>query len=721
VRPGEGPGVRVAGRGSRLFRVCLLLLLLLAATPLAAQPAGPPGPPLPPPVRVLRTGGLRVETAALLMSGQEGGTIPLATLVLPLPGTGARSRVVVLLEMDGAETVAGQTTDLLRLEVCLYAITTPSEGGPGGRVAGSRMDTVEVDLSQAGPDVERSGLKYIGELDLAPGEYALRALVRNAATGEVGLRSIPIAVPDFGQRQGLLLPPLLPEPAGAWLVARGAGLASPPPVFSMEALPSARPILAPAAKVELRLPAWRLEGAGLLAEIHRPGGARVATFPLEISGREATGIPGLEILTASFEPQGIEDGVYDLRVVPADGRGDDAAVLSTSFVFLGRGSDGQVWAAITQSRRVQAGASGAVETSGASTSPPARKSRKVRRIDAGPVKAAYRKALALLAGGDREAARNAVMELESSVMSGEKPASSDDLLDVELDVARELAKGDTTALIPLLTLHQVIYRDAVRKQRFLLSTHDRELVFRLSALYADRSGSPEGRRKAARFLDGIAAEMIWTAPPTLRARLFQQILSFDEGDRTALLCLAVDAERQGRYAEAVTHLQHLERLHPGQPEALLRLAVNLARIGKVQDSRRLLADIAGRTNAEPWQVAVAAQELARLLMAAGDLDGAEAGVREALRRLPDDDKLAIQLGMIRDLHKDPRGARDAVAKVGGKSGGSGGAARNRYNRMPLEELDQAWADLQQTALDVLPTLAAALGVPGPAEALRDTP
>jgi Flp pilus assembly protein TadD len=183
----------------------------------------------------------------------------------------------------------------------------------------------------------------------------------------------------------------------------------------------------------------------------------------------------------------------------------------------------------------------------------------------------------------------------------------------------------------------------------------------------------------------------------------------------------VDAERQGRYAEAVEHLQHMERLHPGQPEALLRLAVNLARIGKVQDSRRILADVAGRTNAEPWQVAVAAQELARVLMAAGDLDGAETTVREGLRRRPDDDKLAIQLGMIRDLRKDPRGARDAVAKVGGKQGGSGGAARNRYNRMPLEELDQAWADLQKTALDLLPTLAAALGVPGPAEALRDTP
>jgi tetratricopeptide (TPR) repeat protein len=693
------------------------VLLILLAAPLIAQPE--PSPPL----RVLRTGGLRVETAALLMSGQEGGTIPLATLVLPMPGTGTRSRVAVLLEMDGSETVTGQATDLLRLEICLYAITSPSEGGPGGRVAGSRMDTVEVDLSRLGPDLEKSGLKYIGELDLPPGEYALRALVRNAATGEVGLRSIPVAIPDFSQRQGLLLPPMLPEPADAWLVARGSGLASSPPVFAMDSLPSARPILAPSVRTGLRIAAWKLEG-DVRVEVRRPGGARVAVFPLEISGREASTIPGLEILTASFEPQGIEEGVYEIRAVPAEGRGDDAALLSTSFVLLERGSDGQVWAALTQPRS-QTGAASASGTPGDTTtqasrpSPPARRGKRVRRIDAGPVKAAYRQALAVLASGDREAARAAVAALEISVLTGEKPASSEDLLEVELDVAKELARGKAEAadaIVPLLTIHQVIYRDAVRKQTFLLSTHDRELVFHLSALYAELSGSPEGKKRAARFLDGIAAEMIWTAPPGLRSRLYQQILSFDPEDRTALLCMAVDAERQGRYAETVAGLERLDRILPGQPEVLLRLAVNLARIGKVQDARRVLAGIVenkGGTRSEPWQAAVATQELVRILIAAGDLDAAEAAAREGLRRLPDDDKLALQLGMIRDLRKDPRGAREAVAKVGTKTGGSGGAARNRYNRMPLEELDRAWSELQQTALDLLPTLAEALGVPGP--------
>ena len=45
------------------------------------------------PLRVLPTGGLRVESAALLMSGQEGGTIPFAVLALPFPGDSRARRV----------------------------------------------------------------------------------------------------------------------------------------------------------------------------------------------------------------------------------------------------------------------------------------------------------------------------------------------------------------------------------------------------------------------------------------------------------------------------------------------------------------------------------------------------------------------------------------------------------------------------------------------------
>lgn len=651
----------------------------------------------------MRTGGLRVETAALLMSGQEGGTIPVAAFALPLPGAGGKARVAVLLEADGAEVLENQQNDLLRLEVCLYAVTSAPDGS--GRVAGSRMDTVEIDLAQLGETLEKSGFKYLGELQLAPGEYALRTLVRNTATSEVGLRVLNLSVPDFPQDRDLLLPPLVAEPAGAWLQARGAGMAAPLPSLSFEALPSARPIFSPSEEITLRIPAWRLSNGDLKAEVRRPGGARVATFPLTIASREETGTDGLQLLTASLQLQGVEEGVYELGIVS-----DEA--FATPFVLLERGGDGQVWAALTPSRRTATRAPAEVART---TQASAAKARKTRKIDARPVRDGYRAALRRLAEGDRNGARDAVQELQMKVLSGDKPASSDDLLEVELELADDLARKDAESLVPILTLHQVLYREAVRKSGFLLSTHNRELVFRLADLYAQRSSSPERKPRAARYLMGLAAEMIWTAPPSLRARVFQQILSYDDKQEAAILCLAVDAERQGRYADAVGYLQRLSE----NPEARLRLAVNLARVGRVQDARKLLREV-GEDKAEPWQLAIAWQELSRLQLAAGDLQGAEQTLREGLKRLPDDDKLAIQLGLVRDLKKDPRGGREAVAGLG-KTPGAGGAARNRYNQLPTEKLDEAWAELQEQGIETIASLASVLGVSTAQETPRNTP
>ena len=685
------------------------LLLLLAALPALAQEPAPEKPPL----RVLRTGGLRVETAALLMSGQEGGTIPVAALALPFPGTGSKARVAVLLEMDGAEAMEGQTGDLLRLEVCLYAVTSAPDGS--GRVAGSRMDTVEIDLARLGADLEKSGLKYVGELQLDPGDYALRTLVRNTATSEVGLRMLPLSVPEFGQSQNILLPPLVAEPAGAWLQARGAGIASPPPGLSFEALPSARPVFSPSEVISLRVPAWKVGGGELQIEVRRPGGARVATFPLKIASREPSGAPGLELLAATVQLKGVEEGVYELGIASAS-RGSDESALSTSFVLLEKGSGGQVWAALTAPRRSRTANAGAATQAARAAAP---KGKRTRKIDAGPVREGYRAALRHLAQGHRETARDALLDLQLKTLTGDKPAISDDLVDVELDVAADLARQDPESLVPVLTLHQVLYREAVGNASFLLSTHNRELIFRLVDLYAERSGSPEGKIRAARFLMGLAAEMIWTAPPSLRARVFQQILAYDNKQEAAILCLAVDAERQGRYADAVVYLQ---RLGPDHAEARLRLAVNLARLGKMQDARKILRELSGpEAKPEPWQLAVAWQETARLQLAAGDLDGAEKTLREGLQRLPEDDKLAVQLGLVRDLRKDPRGARDAVADLG-KTPGAGGAARHRYNQLPTEKLEEAWTQLQEQGIGQIPALAAVLGVPAAVEeAPRNTP
>jgi hypothetical protein len=156
---------------SRPLAASLLATALLALGAVSGEAA---------PLRVLPTGGLRVESAALLLSGQEGGTIPFAALAFPFPGEGDRARVPVVIEIDGTDLLAGQSDPLLRIEISLYALTG------SGNVQGSRMDTVEIDLTQLGAGVGESGVRYVGELSLLPDTYEVRVLVRNVATSELG-------------------------------------------------------------------------------------------------------------------------------------------------------------------------------------------------------------------------------------------------------------------------------------------------------------------------------------------------------------------------------------------------------------------------------------------------------------------------------------------------------------------------------------------------------
>ncbi len=737
------PRLRAALALAALFPVLLHGQEAPQETPPPATPAAAAPVPETPAVRVLRTGGLRVETAALLMSGQQGGTIPFATLALPLPsadpGTAERVRVPILLELDGSAILEGHAGDQLRLEISLYALLSPPAreptdvplgaafgvgalaGGsraqepapaPGaGRVAGFRMDTIEVDLTRLGEQVGRSGIKYVGELDLLPGDYTLRALVRNTQTNELGLRSLPLAVPDFAKAGRILLPPLVSDlNRGAWLVVRGPSRAPLPAPLSLEDLPSARPILAPDRETALRLPAWKAGDRELRVEIRRPGGSKVADFPLRISGRDAgrdASAGGLEILTASFEPKGLEVDAYELRVTPGE------LTYSTPFVLLQDGGGGEVWAALTAPRR-PAGAQSEGNAGGKVAANPAAKAprKKKVRLDSGPVKASYRQALARLAGGDEDGARAAVLEIESSLLLGPKPVDLEDLADAELSVARELSRGSAGSLLPIIRLHQKVYREVSGQQKYLISTHERELLFRLVNLYADRA-SAETKPLAARALMGLASELVKAAaPPGLRERTFRQALAFEAGNELALLCLAVDAERQGRYPQALDVLERLVRLSPAHAEGRLRLAVNRARLGKVDEGRRLLREVADAPGGEAWLVSLAHHEIARLLIAAGQLDEAERLLRQGLERVPRDEKLSLQLALVFDLGKQPGRAREVLAGwQPGTATPDTAEARNRYNRLPMERLDQAWRDFQGDSDGQLPALAAALGVP----------
>jgi len=156
----------------------------------------------------------RLATAGLLMGGNDGGSIDSSVIAVPVRDEAGSSYVAVLIEIDGEALLSSPSSELSQAEIYAYALDE------NGSIKDFFTERVGLALEQAGEKLRESGLKYWGELDLAPGEYLLRVLTRNGMTGDSALQTLDLTVPDLEDGKVHLLPPLFPESMNKWLLAR---------------------------------------------------------------------------------------------------------------------------------------------------------------------------------------------------------------------------------------------------------------------------------------------------------------------------------------------------------------------------------------------------------------------------------------------------------------------------------------------------------------------
>ncbi|HEX4494228.1 MAG TPA: VWA domain-containing protein [Thermoanaerobaculia bacterium] len=267
-----------------------------------------------------------LAAANQVMSGEESDAIATTVLAAPFRTAGQKANVPVLIGIDGRTLLAGPQPATLPVEIYAYALDAE------GAVHDFFTQTVGVDLARTGSAVRQGGLEFFGHLDLLPGDYSLRVLVRNGANGVSGLKVTALHVPAFGQGEAVLLPPLIPSspsspssPSHALLVreepreAGGPAAANPFLLRDQPFVPAARPELAPGQEVRLVLVGYNLNGAWkgtatVTAADHReiPGGG------LAITGRlnGTDGAPDRAVATFRL-PVGLPPGDYELRVTLA--------------------------------------------------------------------------------------------------------------------------------------------------------------------------------------------------------------------------------------------------------------------------------------------------------------------------------------------------------------------------------------------------------------------
>lgn len=269
------------------------------------------------------------EASSRLMGGADSGSIPSAVLAAPFRTTGERAYVPVLIEVDGPALLAGKPPSPLPVEIYVYALDA------AGAIQGFLVQTLSLDVAKVEPVLRQSGLKFFGHLDLPAGDYSLRTLVRNGATGAFSLRVAPVTVPAFAAGP-VLLPPLFPEPPNRWLLSREAqpGPQVPYPFMAKRQpfIPASRPALAEGQEAALVLVGYNLAKGELAAEarVLTRDGKEAGSGVLRVLGRESDGAAGPDRLTATFKPPKLPPGEYLLQVTIAG-----AGASSGAFVVSG--------------------------------------------------------------------------------------------------------------------------------------------------------------------------------------------------------------------------------------------------------------------------------------------------------------------------------------------------------------------------------------------------
>lgn len=254
--------------------------------------------------------------ADAIASASTEDQLDLKVLVAPFRANAEQAYVPIIIEVGGDELLWEQAEDEMQVE--FYAYVTDRTGA----MKDFFTQLVTLDLSRGRTALSRTGVKYYGHMDLAPGDYLVRVLVRNAQTGRTGAESMKLEIPEFEIAEPFLLPPFFLDGQRNWFLVREQdqtyqrSMVYPFTVNGDPYIPAAGPALRNDDQVQLCLVAYNLGDGSveIRSRILAADGRPVEGGQLALVERTVTGIAGLDKLLATFSPSGLDAGSYTLLV-----------------------------------------------------------------------------------------------------------------------------------------------------------------------------------------------------------------------------------------------------------------------------------------------------------------------------------------------------------------------------------------------------------------------
>lgn len=613
---------------------------------------------------------------------------------------------------EGAASPASETApEPVILEIYAYALD--AEGG----VRGFLTEAFRLDDPEQIRSLATGGVKFLGRMALGSGNYSLRLLVLQRRADRFALMALPFTIP--GEAMGTASAPgpssepseenaapevapaeatvpfMMLEPAAPWILVRQPERGQMPPVSGGPPwsdgggwwVPAVHPVV----------------GAGDDLQVFFVGEAPAIGRLLDAEDRQPVYEADLVIENptpavggfhkARLPASNLEAGEYLLQT-----GGGEAPAQALSLVA---GGAPMPWFV------PRAGATDRVGELLAETSSESHE----RLDDRSSLKRAYAKALLPLSGETPLEALASVADFERGQVGDGSQKRMAQLLEAEAQIALQAviwSEGETQVLLPLLWLHEQLYRGYHHRGEYLLSVHSRQLVARIGELYVQRDKTPHRAPVDIAVLTSNMAGYLQEIGSNLAARqAFEHALELDGDNVAALLGLAVIHEAYGDYARALDPLRRLVKLRPNSAEARLRLGINLRRTGALRPAAEEL-EICVAPGQPTWVRSLAFQELAALEDGAGRPAEAVAWLRRGLAELPGEQRPRLQLASLLDRLGHPAEATALVEGMSAELVGSGPTARFRYGRWPRWALLETYRRFETRVLSGMPGLVLAV-------------
>lgn len=153
----------------------------------------------------------RIDGAGWLLTNLEARELDVKVYGQSRSGEDGRVRVPLAIEVDGQSLLAIRTKKKSWIEMQAAVIDR------SGQVRDMLLARTKVDFAALASLFEQGGLRFVSELDLPPGKYDLRVLVRSSRKGEVFLAGYPLTAQVGVDSQLEPLPDLDSRMAASWL------------------------------------------------------------------------------------------------------------------------------------------------------------------------------------------------------------------------------------------------------------------------------------------------------------------------------------------------------------------------------------------------------------------------------------------------------------------------------------------------------------------------